>query len=46
VPSLLLTPEWVTPTNMEKTVVHDGSVAASQICAGGYYADCKRYKIH
>jgi D-xylose transport system substrate-binding protein len=46
VPSLLLTPEWVTPTNMEKTVVHDGSVSASQICAGGYLADCKRYKIH
>ena len=46
VPSVLETPEWVTPTTVEKTIVHDGSVPASQICAGGYYADCKKYKIH
>jgi D-xylose transport system substrate-binding protein len=32
VPSVLLTPEWVTPTNMAATVVKDGSVPAKQIC--------------
>jgi D-xylose transport system substrate-binding protein len=46
VPSILETPEWVTPTTVEATIVHDGSVPASQICAGGYLADCKKYKIH
>ena len=46
VPSILETPEWVTPTNMEKTVVHDKFVPASQICAGGFAADCTKYKIH
>ena len=46
VPSILETPEWVTPTTVEKTIVADQFVPASQICAGGYYVDCKRYKIH
>jgi len=46
VPSVLLNPEWVTPTTVEKTIVADQFVPASEICAGGYYADCKRYKIH
>jgi D-xylose transport system substrate-binding protein len=46
VPSILETPEWVTPTNMEKTVVHDKFVPASQICGAGYQADCTKYKIH
>jgi len=46
VPSILETPEWVTPANMEKTVVHDKFVPASQICAGGFAADCTKYKIH
>jgi D-xylose transport system substrate-binding protein len=46
VPSILETPEWVTPTTVEKTIVADQFVPASEICAGGYYADCKRYKIH
>jgi D-xylose transport system substrate-binding protein len=32
VPSVLLTPEWVTPSNMAATVVKDGSVPAKQIC--------------
>jgi D-xylose transport system substrate-binding protein len=45
VPSVLLTPEWVTPTNMEATVIHDGFVPASQLCAGKYAADCKTYGI-
>jgi len=46
VPSSLLVPEWVTPTNMEATVVADGFVPASQLCAGAYAADCTTYGIH
>jgi len=45
VPSVLLTPEWVTPTNMEKTVITDGFVTAKQLCAGSYAADCTKYGI-
>jgi D-xylose transport system substrate-binding protein len=45
VPSILETPEWVTPATVETTIVHDNFVPASQICAGGYAADCKKYKI-
>jgi D-xylose transport system substrate-binding protein len=45
VPSILETPEWVTPTNMEKTVVKDKFVPASQICTSTYAADCTKYKI-
>jgi D-xylose transport system substrate-binding protein len=46
VPSVLLTPEWVTAKNMQSTVVKDGFVPASQICAGSYAADCRTYGIH
>jgi D-xylose transport system substrate-binding protein len=46
VPSSLLIPEWVTPTNMESTVIADGFVPASQLCAGAYAADCTTYGIH
>ena len=46
VPSSLLVPEWVTPTNMESTVIADGFVPASQLCAGAYAADCTTYGIH
>ena len=45
VPSILETPEWVTPTTVEKTIVHDKFVPASQICTSTYAADCKKYKI-
>jgi len=45
VPSVLLTPEWVTPTNMKSTVVADKFVPVSQLCASSYKADCKRYGI-
>jgi D-xylose transport system substrate-binding protein len=41
VPSSLLVPEWVTPANMNDTVVKDHFVPASQLCAGKYAADCK-----
>jgi D-xylose transport system substrate-binding protein len=41
VPSSLLVPEWVTPTNMNDTVVKDHFVPSAQLCAGKYAADCK-----
>ena len=41
VPSSLLQPEWVTPANMNATVIKDNFVPASQLCAGSYAADCK-----
>jgi D-xylose transport system substrate-binding protein len=51
IPSVLETPKWVTAATMEKTVVKDGFVPASQICAGGppsgpsYATDCAKYGI-
>jgi D-xylose transport system substrate-binding protein len=41
VPSVLLTPEWVTPSNMNSTVIKDNFVPAKQLCAGKYAAACK-----
>jgi D-xylose transport system substrate-binding protein len=46
VPSVLLTPEWVTPKTIESTIVKDQFVPASQICTGTYATDCKKYGIH
>ena len=40
VPSSLLTPEWVTTQNMNKTVIADKFVPASQLCAGAFAASC------
>ena len=46
VPSVLLSPTWVTPTNMNSTVIADKFVPASQLCKGSfpggtYAAACK-----
>jgi D-xylose transport system substrate-binding protein len=41
VPSVYLTPEWVTTANMNSTVIADKFVPASQLCSGAYAADCK-----
>ncbi|HEY1625968.1 MAG TPA: substrate-binding domain-containing protein [Streptosporangiaceae bacterium] len=41
VPSVLLKPEWVTPSNMSSTVIADNFVPAQQLCVGQYAADCK-----
>ncbi len=41
VPSSLLTPIWVTPANMNATIVKDKFVPTAQLCAGKYAADCK-----
>ena len=40
VPSVLLTPEWVTTANMNSTVIADQFVPAQQLCVGSYAADC------
>jgi D-xylose transport system substrate-binding protein len=45
VASVLLGPEWVTPTNMEATVVKDNFVTAAQLCAGTYASHCKQFGI-
>jgi D-xylose transport system substrate-binding protein len=41
VPSVLLKPEWVTPSNMNSTVIADQFVPAQQLCVGSYAAACK-----
>jgi D-xylose transport system substrate-binding protein len=41
VPSVLLSPEWVTTANMNKTIIADKFVPASQLCAGSYASACK-----
>jgi D-xylose transport system substrate-binding protein len=45
VPSILETPEWVTPNLVQSTVIKDGFVPASQLCAGKFAADCTKYGI-
>ncbi|MDE3240037.1 MAG: substrate-binding domain-containing protein [Paracoccaceae bacterium] len=40
VPSVLLSPIWVTPKNMAATVVKDNFVSASKLCAGKMAKDC------
>jgi D-xylose transport system substrate-binding protein len=41
VPSVLLTPIWVTSQNMAETVVKDKFVDAAKLCAGNMASDCK-----
>ena len=41
VPSVLLTPEWVTTQNMNDTVIADKFVDASQLCTSQFADDCK-----
>ena len=45
VPSVLLTPKWVTTANMESTVVADQFVKVAQLCVGTYATLCKTYGI-
>jgi D-xylose transport system substrate-binding protein len=40
VPSVLLKPEWVTPANMNSTIIADKFVPASQLCAGSFASAC------
>jgi D-xylose transport system substrate-binding protein len=46
VPSVLLTPEWVTSQNMASTVIADQFVPAQQLCTGSYAAACKTAGIN
>jgi D-xylose transport system substrate-binding protein len=45
VPSVLLKPQWVTPTNVESTVIKDQFVTAAELCTGTFAADCTKYGI-
>jgi len=45
VPSVLLTPKWVTTANMASTVVADQFVKVAQLCVGRYATLCKTYGI-
>jgi D-xylose transport system substrate-binding protein len=40
VASVLLKPEWVTPSNMASTVIADKAVPASQLCSGKFASAC------
>jgi D-xylose transport system substrate-binding protein len=40
VPSVLLTPQWVTPSNMNTTVIADKFVPTAQLCTAAYKAAC------
>jgi D-xylose transport system substrate-binding protein len=40
VPSVLLAPVWVTPANMNSTVIADNFVPAAQLCTGKYASEC------
>jgi D-xylose transport system substrate-binding protein len=45
VPSVLLQPEWVTPKNMNATVIKDNFVPAQQLCKGSYASACQKAGI-
>jgi len=45
VPSVLLTPKWVTTANMASTVVADKFVTVGQLCVGQYTQLCKTFGI-
>jgi D-xylose transport system substrate-binding protein len=45
VPSVLLTPEWVTSKNMNDTVIKDNFVPSAQLCAGSFASACKKAGI-
>ena len=45
VPSVLLTPVWVTAANMNATVIKDKFIPASTLCAGTFASDCTQVGI-
>jgi D-xylose transport system substrate-binding protein len=45
VPSVLLTPTWVTTSNMNSTVIADKFVPASQLCTAKYKSACQKAGI-
>jgi D-xylose transport system substrate-binding protein len=40
-PSVLLTPEWVTADTIKDTIIKDDFVTAKQLCTSKYAAECK-----
>ncbi len=44
-PASLLTPEWVTPSNMQATVIKDKFIQASQLCSAVGQSVCTKYGI-
>jgi D-xylose transport system substrate-binding protein len=46
VPSVLMTPEWVTPQTLESTIIKDGFVTAKTLCTTHYAKRCAVYGIH
>ena len=46
VPSVLLSPEWVTTANMNSTVIADKFVPAAQLCAGSYASRLQGRRHH
>ncbi len=45
VPSVLLSPTWVTPSNMKDTIVKDNFVPTSQLCSGATASACTKYGV-
>ncbi len=45
IPSVYTTPIWVTTSNMEATVIKDGAVKTSDLCAGNVATACQKYGI-
>ena len=45
VPSVYLTPQWVTTANMASTVIADKFVTVGQLCVGSYATLCKTFGI-
>jgi D-xylose transport system substrate-binding protein len=41
VPAVLVTPQWVTASNMASTALKDGGVTAAKLCRGSYAAACQ-----
>jgi D-xylose transport system substrate-binding protein len=41
VPAVLVTPRWVTASNMASTMLKDGGVTAATLCRGSYAAACR-----
>jgi D-xylose transport system substrate-binding protein len=45
-PASLLTPKWVTASNIESTVIKDKFISASQLCPAVGASVCSQYGIH
>ena len=45
-PASLLTPEWVTASNMEQTLIKDQFISAASLCSAVGQSVCTQYGIH